>query len=244
MYRIATWNLDRPALRRRRSHPAQLQRIAEIDARLWVLTETDRRIRLPGLASRATSRPMLATYGDDEAYAAIHYDAGLKPRTWDTFDPRFALCLVFDESPIGPLVVYGSIITYHGDKYEGAANWQRHEQSVRHHGVDWRKLAAEFPRYTLVVAGDFNQHLDGGSYTTKRSDLELRAALDDADLKCVTDRDFSAELGGRHNLDHIAISRAALSRWTVEASVWTQRLPSGQALSDHNATSVDVKVAT
>jgi len=100
MYRLATWKLDRPSRRRKSAHAAQLRRIADIAANLWVLTGTDRRIELPGLTSEATVRRVLTRFGDEEAYAAIHYDASLAARPWATFDSRFAVCLVDREVPM------------------------------------------------------------------------------------------------------------------------------------------------
>jgi len=38
--RIATWNVERPKPRGWKIAPAQLRRMAEVDADVWVLTET------------------------------------------------------------------------------------------------------------------------------------------------------------------------------------------------------------
>jgi hypothetical protein len=38
--RIATWNLERPSLRSWKRLPRQRTRMAEIDADIWILTET------------------------------------------------------------------------------------------------------------------------------------------------------------------------------------------------------------
>ncbi len=219
-----------------------MRRIAEIGAHLWVLTETDRRIVLPGLSSIATNRPVLSRYGDEEAYAAIHYDANLRPRKISTFDPCFAVCLAFDSSPIGPMIVYGTIITYMGDDYGGAAYGELHESAVRAQGADWERITTELPQHALLVAGDFNHHLDGvrapGTQRTDQSDRDLAAAFANAKLRCVTTGDYRLQLGGRRNIDHIAVSESLACHWTIMSSVWRGTTTDGTELSDHNGTTI------
>ena len=242
MYKIATWNLDRPTKNRIGKHIDRTQRIADQRAQLWVLTETNRNLLIDGFRSIATERPRFPGYGKEEAYAAIHHDASLQAEAWPTFDPCFAVCARFASSPLGPLIVYGSIITYHMDGVMSgeAKAWQRHQEATQQHGDDWRQLRRDYPDHTLVVAGDYNQALDGaGRYRNARSTALLRTAFQDAGLICLTDANFRARQGlSRHSVDHIAISAAALQTWQAEATAWESSIPNTSQLSDHNGVTV------
>lgn len=245
-YRIATWNLDRPTKNRISKRAARLARIVEQEAHLWVLTETDRYFAIDGFRSVATARPNDPAYGAEEAYAAIHYAAALDVELLPTFDPCFAVCARFASSPLGPLIVYGSIITYHMEHViAGRAKvWQRHQESAQKHGNDWRKLQRNYPNHTLVVAGDYNQALDGvGRYRNATSTKFLNAAFEGAGLVCLTTQHFAKNGAlSRSSVDHIAISTSALARWDQEAIAWEGAIPEGPKLSDHNGVTVTLRV--
>ena len=55
--RIATWNLDRPLVRRKSRTRERLAELQRHDADVWILTETDRELELPGYTMVATRRP-------------------------------------------------------------------------------------------------------------------------------------------------------------------------------------------
>ena len=123
--------------------------------------------------------------------------------------PNLALCLRFSYSPIGPLIVYCSIIPYHRwDVASGARVWQRHQESAARQAADWDALLANkaHDECRLIVGGDFNQALDdAGRYGNRRSRDILDKAFSGR-LDCVTRDDFSASVG-RHAVDHLALDR-------------------------------------
>ena len=162
-----------------------------------------------------------------------------------TFDSRTAVCARFDASPMGPFIVYGSIITYHMDGViSGEARaWQRHQESVQQHGDDWRTLRRDYPDHTIVVAGDYNQVLDGvGRYRNARS-TELLSAAFGAGLVCLTTENFRVTQGlSRHSVDHIAIGAPALAKWEPHATAWESSTPNAPKLSDHNGVTVTLRL--
>jgi hypothetical protein len=187
----------------------------------------------------ATASPIDRGYHEREAYAAIYARKELKLRQvpFETFDPCFGVCGEI-ESPFGPMLVYGSIITYHLDGVgEGFSPWARHKESSRKQGGDWLQLRRRYPTHSLTVAGDFNQALDkvGRYRETEATDL-LMTALTEAGLRCLTDENFVAneKLKSRHSVDHIAISEGALSEATYRADAWEATTADGIRLSDHN----------
>ena len=241
--RIATWNLDRPTKNRVNARQERLDQIARIDADVWVLTETDRTLRIGEYPPVATMRPEPKRYSDSEAYAAIHAKLRLHQVPVETFDSRFAVCAEVPDSPIGPLLVYGSIITYHNDGVmEGTAKrWELHRASCVAHAADWAKFRGAYPNHTLIAAGDFNQALDRvGRYRDAESTRLLWDAFNGADLKCLTASDFVAEgkLKSRHSVDHIAVSKHSMQNLDFSVAAWEGTTADGVKLSDHNGVMV------
>jgi len=245
-FRIATWNLDRPVIRRKSRTNERLAELQRHDADVWILTETDRELELPGYTMVATRRPDHPGYADREAYAAVHSRWPMRPVELTAFDPCFGVCALI-ESPFGPLLVHGSIITYHNDGVaDGKAKpWERHRESVREHGKAWRELRSRFPNHHLIVGGDFNQALaDAGRYRDKQATALLRAAFDGTNLRCLTDDDFTMPPVrlSRHSIDHIAVSETLLAKSTPNVHVWEGVTPAGVSLSDHNGVVVSLTI--
>ena len=61
-FRIATWNLDRPVVRRKSRTNERLAELRRHDADVWILTETDRELELPGYTMVAARRPEHSGY--------------------------------------------------------------------------------------------------------------------------------------------------------------------------------------
>lgn len=244
-FRIATWNLDRPVVRRKSRTNERLAELRRHDADVWILTETDRELELPGYTMVAARRPEHSGYSDREAYAAVHSRWPMRLVELTAFDPCFGVCAEI-ESPFGHLLVQGSIITYHNDGVADAKAkpWERHRESVRKHGKDWCELRLRFPNHHLVVGGDFNQALDGvGRYRDNESTALLRSAFADAHLQCLTTEDFtkSPKSLSRHSIDHIAVGRSLLAKATSTVDVWEGVTPAGVSLSDHNGVVVALR---
>ncbi len=245
-YRIATWNLERPRGNTGVVTRRQLAKINEIDADLWILTETHESIAIPGFNSKRTE-PIPDYHCAGESCAAIHSRWPIL-ETISTCNDRFAVCARVC-APWGLITVYASIITYFGDRRADGSgkNWELHREQIVEQGNDWAKLCRQYPRDLLCVAGDFNQSLDRSTRSTEaRSDQLLRAALHEGALTCLTSRDFSAsgELETRHSVDHICFSEKHGDFVTVTGvGAWEGRAPTGP-MSDHNGVYVTFDAET
>jgi hypothetical protein len=126
-----------------------------------------------------------------------------------TSDSREAVCVELYGRG-ARLIVYGSIIPYHGAKGGDRKSlpWQEHKRAIEWHRRDWIDLRRSFPDHRLIAAGDYNQYRDGvDQYGTIEIRQMLSAALDDAKLTCVTEADFVASVGlSRRNIDHVCLS--------------------------------------
>lgn len=110
--RIATWNVERPSPERVKRNAATLECIHEKCADLWILTETHEVIDLgDGYISAATD-PSPRKPRPGESCAVIWSRWPLLERI-PTYDDREAVCVVV-KSPLGEMIVYGSILPYHG----------------------------------------------------------------------------------------------------------------------------------
>ena len=135
--KIATWNLDRPWKNGRRGRAdLQRERIRSLGANIWVLTETWSEIVLPGYHGVSTPSS-LGTYDASESAVAIWVPEAWGVRTLEV--TTATLCVeVLPPDAESPLLVYGTIITWHGDP--GGKNWVKHLEEVDRQTTDWLRL--------------------------------------------------------------------------------------------------------
>jgi endonuclease/exonuclease/phosphatase family metal-dependent hydrolase len=160
-----------------------------------------------------------------------------------------ATCITI-ETPIGELIVYGTVIPYHAAKwpYGTTRQWDAHYAAIATQGADWGRLRRKYPTHGLCVAGDFNQNRTGGyRYGTKWGRSLLDLALKDNDLIGVTQLDHplaknlsrgEGELLSR-SIDHISLSFKWSARVT-EIGIWPGESDSSGHLSDHCGVYVDL----
>ncbi len=237
--RIATWNLERPKQNGHSKNLRRIEKIHEINADLWVLTETHSAIALDGYACLAT--PSQSGYHTDgESFAAIWSRWPIR-RAIPTFDPYFSICAEVD-SPAGLMLIFGTIITYANDPGPDgkARRWEEHRKSIAAHSADWLRLREKFPNHLLCVAGDFNQSRDGsGWYEDADSVAKLSLALNHSSLKCVTELDMRANGLSRATIDHICLSKP-FANGVRTIGAWEAKAPDGCKMSDHNGVFIDV----
>jgi hypothetical protein len=239
--RIATWNLERPKLNGHDKNSLRLKKIREISADLWVLTETSSAISLDGYSSLA-SESESGYHSAGENFVTIWTRWPIR-RKIPTFDPSFTVCAEID-SPSGPIIVFGTIITYANDGGPNgkARRWEEHRKSINSHAADWYRLQKEFPDHLFCIAGDFNQSRDGsGWYEDAESVKMLSVALDRSSLQCVTEVDMRANgiLQSRASIDHICLSKS-LATQVVSVGAWEGTTPDGRRMSDHNGIFIDI----
>jgi endonuclease/exonuclease/phosphatase family metal-dependent hydrolase len=253
MMRIATWNVERPKEGNSYRTRGILKRLGDINADIWILTETHDAVR-PGSGFQSDSSPTVKT-------APISHKAGEHKVTiwsrwpmsnrYEVSTSHRAACVTV-ETPIGVLIVYATVIPYHAARwpYGTTHNWDAHYAAVATQGADWGRLRRKYPTYGLCVAGDFNQNRTGGyRYGTKWGRSLLDLALKENDLIGVTQLDHSlaknlsvreGELFSK-SIDHICLSKLWASRATG-IGVWPGISNSSQHLSDHISVYVDLSV--
>lgn len=231
--RIATWNIDRPTQTGWKKNPIIVEKLREIDADIWVLTETNAAIvpesKRPdplcgyvGLASLPES-PSRPGQNRSTVWSRLGITRAIK-----TFDSDTAVCAEV-ETRIGPMLVYGTIITYWADRGKNNSNnWVEHQKEIGNHSADWMRIKKAFPNHIMCVAGDFNQNRDRTQWFldptgNQESVDQLTEELEMNSLICVTEQDMRKEKGiSRANIDHICVSKHIAERmksyncWQIE----------------------------
>ena len=249
--RVATWNLDH-ASNSKRPVDLQVKTILGLNPDILVLTETCNEVDAALLQHGYRSYAALPNqYG--KFFSVIYLGQHI---TWiETLPVSQETCSVCIRvsTHIGEVVVYGTIITYHGDKGTDLDNpspvWHEHYKSIGKHGDDWSKLLGPVP---LIVAGDFNQTRDGsqGTYGTAKGRELLSNELTRNNLVCLTTENLAANKKlmvdpqkgwARSNIDHICMTNNAFT--VLEVGAWDHFVSESGVvtyLSDHNGVYVDI----
>jgi hypothetical protein len=202
--RIATWNLERPFERSRPSHLiAEIRAVTDVD--VWVLTETYADLTPSDGFKLVTTESSPAQ--SEKWLTAIWVRAEMAATAIPTCEDesKRAACVELLHTDVGSLYVYGSVLSWPGDKgntFKGSLEKQK---------LDWLRIKtqAAVSQASFCLAGDFNKTLRGlDPYT---SDTEaLRSALEELDLTCLTEdlaypvQDIPGET--RASIDHICVS--------------------------------------
>lgn len=247
--RLATWNLERVSPRAWRRAPAQQRRIAAVDADVWVFTETFT-TRSPGDEYRGVFSPAYPQRrpDPDERWTAIWSRWPITVLDEPAPHRRGTVAARID-SPTGPLIVYGTVIAYHGERHHDdgreAQGWEVHRTEIDRQGAEWRRLRAENPGVPIVVAGDLNQGRSGrrSEYGNTAVRQALTDAFDAAGLRCVTEIDLVAtgQITERSHVQHIAVSDSIGVVGPVLA--WDRVDDTGYRLSDHPTVAVEIDVS-
>lgn len=237
--RIATWNLERPKLQGLARNSHIVEKIREVNADIWILTETNAAVSPGDAYFSAATLPEPKYHSLGESYTAI-WTTWRMLRMIPTFDDM-AICVEL-ETPVGRMLVYGTIITYANDRgpKNTSKRWVEHRKAILKHSEDWQRIRKDYPDHHFIVGGDFNQSRDGsGWYEDHDSVLLLTDALQQASLTCVTDLDMRKEgkLKNRASIDHICISEGLIA----DFSVWEGTTDDSQRMSDHNGVLVELK---
>ena len=252
---IATWNLARPGFTGSARNQAILDQIRAINADIWVLTETNESISLDGYTSLATPEIGLRRRGERTTMIWSRWplrelpvfpdlpETEQPPRvspsyTTSSRDTSPAVCAIV-EVPAAPLLLYGTIITYFGDRGPTGQSKYNVEQrnAVAAHDRDWRRLRAAYPDMPMVVAGDFDATCDARNYPAKTTCTMLRDALEAANLVCTT---------RNHWIDHICVTPDLAEAVSV-AEPWQQtytdeRGNGPKPVSDHQGVHVTIRL--
>ncbi len=246
MYKIANWNLERPKYRTEKTILA-IKKIKEINADIIVLTESSNAIDLSDLYVYQIST-LSHENTPDEQWVTILSKWKITKQI-ETFDNYRTVSGVV-ESPFGKFSVFGTIIPYHqagvsGVRY-GNLNykaWEYHEKDLYAQSENWKKIL-EMEKLPLFIIGDFNQtRFNNKGYGTPKVRQILTNLLQELDLKCVTEVDFSGKFLTvdpkkgiiRNNIDHICLSNGILNQMKYyKVGAWNHFNEHGKFMSDHN----------
>ncbi len=251
--RIATWNVERPGSCSSERSQRITDKIGEINADIWILTETNDSI-IPGTEFSIASTPTIVA---DPIY---HRQGEHKTSIWSrwpivevfrTATPHRAICAILN-TPDGKLMVYGTVFPYHGAKwpYGTTRNWDAHYAAIATQAADWIRLRREHPDAGFCIGGDFNQYRpERRNYGTRWGRLLLDLALAENSLTGITQIDFPAawNLSGKDSdlleksIDHICMD----SNWAEsvkKVAIWPGKSDDNGYLSDHCGVFVDLKI--
>ena len=245
--RIATWNLDRSGIRKKTRVGPQLKKLEALDADILVLTETHESIRPSGYDFHIASERDPDYHQEGESCVSIWSRYPLTEIPSNSENRYLTVCAeVHGQAGIGEIVVYGTIITYGADGVaEGLAkHWERHRAAVKSQAEEWNTLSQRYPGHLRVIAGDFNENLDGKRwYGVKDAKDAIQSGLATAGMLCPTAAKSISLLSGdgilsRSTVDHICVSSANTKILRVLA--WEGN-DGGVTLSDHNGILIDIE---
>ena len=247
--RIATWNIDRG-----KSVSPILDTLTTVSADLLVFTESSNNVSVLLPYNCINSQEFQRYQGYPWITICTRWEI-LEQVT--TFNPyRTACCIV--ESPLGPLIVYGTIIPYqmagvNGNRYPetGKRAWQMHLEDIQLQSEDWKVITQKHPGVPMIVAGDFNQTRDGNGrgYGTSEGRSILSNELMRNNLTCITEEDYRSTRHlkphprtgkTRRNIDHICVSTHLVTEFEINTGAWNGFTPEGKLLSDHNGVYADI----
>ncbi len=236
--RLGTWNLEYAAGAAK--NVARLARLRAEDADVWVLTETHDQLDLAAthVPVSTVQRPTGRTGG---RWATIWTRWPVLERL-PVEDPLRTVAALL-ESPVGPLVVYGTVLPWGTDPGPTgkARGWSEMDRVLPLQVGEWRRLRERFPDAPLVVAGDLNMNLGGKHYYGTASCRKvLREGLADVGLACATETDRVPAGALRHpHIDHVVVPSAWVPRSRV-VSAWEGTTADGARLSDHSGLVLEV----
>ncbi|MEZ4935964.1 MAG: hypothetical protein R2799_00060 [Crocinitomicaceae bacterium] len=156
--KIATWNLERLI---KNKNEAVLAKIKEIDADIFVLTETNSTISLEDYNSVCTET--LSKGQDGIAYKERENRESIWTKypilkSYETYD-RFTSVCADIETPLGVLTVYGTIIGVFANKQP------RFDEDLFGQIEDFNRI---FPGKQVCIIGDLNIMFSGFAYLVIR----------------------------------------------------------------------------
>lgn len=242
--RIATWNVERVKPRGWKIAPAQRRRMAEVNADVWVLTETHVDHSPGAEYSGSFSPPHLARRPELERWTAVWTRHPHHVVDRPAPHRRGTIAVEVQAPDDTPLLVYGTVIPWANERVHDdgspARKWEVHYAEIERQAADWLELRTTRPSTPLIVLGDFNQDRDhSGWYGTHHGRRLLTDALDSAGLQCVTADNLTVH--GDHTghlVDHICVTGDVS---VMQAHVWSP-IDQGCRLSDHPIVAVDITV--
>ncbi len=213
--RIATWNVERL------KHNRELEKIInicnELNADIFILTETDEQIKLNHKNIFQTPQLDKNFYKPTENRVSIFTNYNFV-KTYQTFDKFTSICVEL-ETEFGNLLVYGTIIGIYGNRNKNF------KQDLLKQVEDFKILSEK----NICIAGDFNLSFADNYYFTNFGRDSLLKNFSELEIEILTKN--CAEC-----IDHIAISKNFLADRKFNFAEWNF----DKKLSDHKGIFVDL----
>jgi len=245
--KVATWNLDQATPNATKAN-RQLEFVRDIDADVWVFTESFRDCS-PGKGFSCIACSQDAPDRDSVAgavWVAIWLRLPAESLRLKADLERVA-AIKIKQPDDRDVVVVGMVLPWPSDHRDadlsGSAAFQARlaEQSS-----DWKRLGAEYGG-RLCVMGDFNQDLlpTGHYFHSHDSRIALRATLNECGLRCLTGGvdDPLTTVADLASIDHICIGRGLSCGHSPPSSVWPRPGTLAKNLSDHYGVCAAVETA-
>jgi len=198
-----------------------LKEIKSLDADIIVLTETNAVISLGKPYFSASSLPLPATFeqikyssGENRVSIFSKFTLG---RQFETCDPFTSICIEL-LTPLGNLIVYGTIIGVTGGKDK------KFEKALAEQKKDIERIASNG---NICIVGDYNISFTGYPYPSKKISEEFKGFLARQSLQLLTSEIPDIP-------DHIAISEAFAVGLLPSAQI--KQFP--KAVTDHSLVSI------
>lgn len=219
--KIATWNVER--LKHSSKLEEIISKIEELEADIFVLTETDSRIKLPNYTNCiSTTAPLQSDfikYKDTENRVTIYTNYEIVQQ-YPTYDVDTALCVEL-KTALGNLIIYGTIIGIYGNRNENF-------------NIDLSQQLIDFEKFSkdknLCVVGDYNISFRDNHYFTNYGRDKLDESFETNGLEIVTRNKEKC-------IDHISISKKFISNYDIKIKEWNEVKPT---LSDHKGILVEL----
>jgi hypothetical protein len=240
--RIGTWNVEYAAGAEKNARRMEIIRSNPAD--IWVLTEThdDLDLSPTHCAVHSHQRPA----GRPGArWVSIWTTCDVLYRI-DVVDPERTVAAMLN-TPIGQMLVYGTVLPWHSDRGKHADDvqvpcWSEHHREIPRQAGEWSMLSDRYPDAALCVAGDLNTDIGGEHYYgTKLGRSLLVEGMEACELTCVTATDRIPVGALKHApIDHVLLSSDLADRCVV-TSAW-EGTRHAVRLSDHSGLLVEIRL--
>ncbi len=238
--RIATWNMESQRRLTPQREAAFQKSMAEVNADVWVLTETWRTFS-PGAGYQLLSQSQQAAdlnRRSDRCWVSLWGKLSLLGVSQETQNQpdRLAGCRIVMSNQQN-LVVVGTVLPWNSDRlWPGERGFFA---SLGFQTEEWETQRKGWSRSTLVVAGDFNQSIPHERWYGSRKRAEaLNNAFQKLDVQCLTQG--KCELTGHPRIDHICISRSSLDLHHLPPiGDWIIPSINDEPVTDHSGVYVD-----
>lgn len=185
--------------------------MAEVDADIWILTETHEKLSpdvgFSGIFSGEPDQPSKS----GERWVGIWSRHLLEPLNAFVSDGARCAAARISIPNFRDIIVFGCVLPWVGSAWGDIGSEQgAFDAALEHYRNDWLRLRSANPDAVFVVAGDFNQDLASRHYYgSKRQRLLLKSALETVGLAALTGGDgdpIARDSPPCACIDHICIS--------------------------------------